>query len=63
MSEEGGGVTDKAKGLMKEAAGAVTGKDDMKAEGRAEREQGKPDEDKDVRTLIRESVRRSRREA
>jgi uncharacterized protein YjbJ (UPF0337 family) len=35
MSEEGPGTIDKAKGLIKEATGAVTGNEKMKAEGRA----------------------------
>ena len=38
--EEGSGATDKAKGLIKEATGAVTGNEKMRAEGRAERERG-----------------------
>ena len=32
---EGGAKEDKAKGRMKEAAGAITGDEDKKAEGRA----------------------------
>ena len=40
MSEEGPGAVDKAKGLAKEAVGAVTGNEERKAEGRAERERG-----------------------
>jgi uncharacterized protein YjbJ (UPF0337 family) len=34
------GVTDKVKGRVKEAAGAVTGDKDLKAEGRADQRKG-----------------------
>ena len=36
MSEEGPGAVDKAKGLAKEAVGAVTGNEKRKAEGRGD---------------------------
>ena len=38
MAEQEPGAAQKAKGLAKEAAGAVMGDEGMKAEGRAERE-------------------------
>ena len=38
MSEQEPGAAQKAKGLAKEAAGTVMGDEEMKAEGRAERE-------------------------
>ena len=38
MSEQEPGAMQKAKGLAKEAAGTVMGDEEMKAEGRAERE-------------------------
>ena len=40
MAEKGREAMDRAKGLAKEAAGTVTGNEDMKAEGRLEREEG-----------------------
>ncbi len=40
MSEEDPGAVDKAKGLAKEAVGAVTGNEERKAEGRRERRGG-----------------------
>ncbi len=50
---------DKAKGLAKEAAGTVTGNEDMKAEGRLEREEGAAGEEKEMRAIVRKSVERS----
>lgn len=38
MSENEPGAMEKAKGMAKEAAGSVVGDEQMKAEGRAERE-------------------------
>ncbi len=38
MAEQEPGAAQKAKGLAKEAAGTVMGDEEMKAEGRAERE-------------------------
>ena len=38
MAEQEPGAAQKAKGLAKEAAGRVMGDEEMKAEGRAERE-------------------------
>jgi len=52
---------EKAKGLAKEAAGKAKGDEDMKAEGRAEREGGS--EEKEIKGIIRKSVERSRGEA
>lgn len=40
MSEQEPGAMDKAKGLVKEATGKVTGNESMEAEGRAERGKG-----------------------
>jgi uncharacterized protein YjbJ (UPF0337 family) len=50
---------DKAKGKMKEAAGALTGDEDKKAEGRAE--QRKADAEKE--TTKKEKARRTEEEA
>ena len=61
MSEEEPGAMEKAKGLAKEAAGKAKGDEDMKAEGRAEREGGS--EEKEIKGIIRKSVERSRGEA
>ncbi len=64
MSEEGPGAVDKAKGLAKEAAGAVTGNEEMKAEGRAEREGGAAEGHKDYfRGVIEKTKERSAGEA
>ncbi len=38
MSQNEPGAMEKAKGMMKEAAGSVMGDEEMKAEGRTERE-------------------------
>ncbi len=62
MSEKGREAMEKAKGLAKEAAGTVAGDEEMKAEGRAAREGG-AGEEKEVRSIIKESVKRSRGEA
>ncbi len=64
MSEEGSGAVDKAKGLAKEAVGAVTGNEERKAEGRAERERGAAEGNKDYfRGLIEKTKERSAGEA
>ncbi len=64
MSEEGPGAMDKAKGLMKEAAGAVTGNEERKAEGRAEREGGAAEGNKAYfRGVIEKTNERSAGEA
>jgi uncharacterized protein YjbJ (UPF0337 family) len=61
---QGEDALDKAKGLAKEAAGIVTGNEEMKAEGRAEREESSAERGReDIREIIRESNSRSRREA
>lgn len=60
MSEEGPGAMDKAKGLMKEAAGTVTGNEERKAEGRAEREGDAGEGNKDYfRDAIEKTKERS----
>ncbi len=64
MSEEDPGAVDKAKGLAKEAAGAVTGNEQMKAEGRAEREGDATEGNKDYfRDVIEKTKERSAGEA
>ena len=57
MSEEEPGAMKKAKGLAKESAGKATGDEEMKAEGRVEREEGS--EEKEIRVIVRKSVERS----
>ena len=61
MSEEEPGAMEKAKGLAKESAGKSMGDEDMKAEGRVEREEGS--EEKEIRVIVRKSVERSSGEA
>ena len=61
---QGEDALDKAKGLAKEAAGIVTGNEEMKAEGRANREKASATGTKGyIRERIEESNKRSRREA
>jgi len=51
---------EKAKGMAKEAAGAVMGDEEMKAEGRVEREGDTTEGHKEYyRRVIRESMERS----
>ncbi len=58
--EESAGVTAKAKGLAKEAAGAVVRNEEMKAEGRLEREGGTTEGNRAYfRSVIEETNRRS----
>jgi len=52
---------EKAKGLAKESAGKAVGDEDMKVEGRVEREEGS--EEKEIRVIVRKSVERSSGEA
>jgi uncharacterized protein YjbJ (UPF0337 family) len=59
VAEKGREAMDRAKGLAKEAAGTVTGNEDMKAEGRLEREEGAADEEKEMRAIVKKSVERS----
>ena len=60
MSENEPGAMEKAKGMAKEAAGAVVGDEQMKAEGRVEREGNTTEEHKEYyRRVIRESMERS----
>jgi uncharacterized protein YjbJ (UPF0337 family) len=61
VSEEEPGAMEKAKGLAKESAGKAMGDEDMKAEGRVEREEGS--EEKEIRVIVRKSVERSSGEA
>ncbi len=60
MSENEPGAMEKAKGMAKEAAGAVVGNEEMKAEGRTERE-GAATEGSEgyYRRIVRESMERS----
>ncbi len=66
MSQNEPGAMEKAKGMMKEAAGSVMGDEEMKAEGRTEREGGTEREGSSTeghkeyyRRVIRESMERS----
>jgi hypothetical protein len=60
VAENEPGAMEKAKGMAKQAAGAVTGKERMKAEGRIEREGYDTEGHKKYyRTVIRESMERS----
>ena len=59
MAEKGREAMDRAKGLAKEAAGTVTGNEEMKSEGRLEREEGAAGEEKEMRAIVRKSVERS----
>ncbi len=62
--ENGVGVMSKAKGLAKEAAGAVTRNEETKAEGRLEREGGTTEGNKAYfRSLIEETNKRATDEA
>lgn len=58
MSEQEPGAAQKAKGLAKEAAGTVKGDEEMKAEGRAERE-GTEGHKEYFRNVIEETNRRA----
>lgn len=62
MIEESQGAMDKVKGLIKEAAGTITGKEEIKAEGRSERGAAEGNEEY-FRSVIEESNRRSVGEA
>jgi hypothetical protein len=60
VAENEPGTMDKAKGMAKQAAGAVTGNERRKAEGRIEREGYDTEGHKKYyRTVIRESMERS----
>jgi hypothetical protein len=60
VAENEPGAMEKAKGMAKQAAGAVTGKERMKAEGRIEREGYDTEGHKKYyRTVVRESMERS----
>ena len=58
MVKQEPGAAQKLKGLAKEAAGTVRGDDEMKAEGRAERE-GAEEHKEYFRKVIEETNRRS----
>ena len=58
MAEQEPGVAQKVKGLAKEAAGTVMGDEEMKAEGRAERE-GTEGHKEYFRKIIEETNKRS----
>jgi uncharacterized protein YjbJ (UPF0337 family) len=60
VAEKEPGAMEQAKGMAKEAAGAVVGSERMKAEGRVEREGDDTEGHKKYyRTVIRESMERS----
>jgi hypothetical protein len=60
VTENEPGAMEKAKGMAKQAAGAVTGNERMKAGGRIEREGYDTEGHKKYyRTVIRESMERS----
>jgi uncharacterized protein YjbJ (UPF0337 family) len=63
LAKEGAGaVADNqglAKGLAKEATGAATGDEELKAKGRLEREKGTEGVKEDLGHFLRESLRRS----
>ena len=60
MAENEPGAMEKAKGIAKEAAGAVVGNERMKAEGSIEREGDDTEGHKKYyRAVIRESMERS----
>ena len=58
MAEQEPGAAQKVKGLAKEAAGTVMGDEEMKAEGRAERE-GTEGHKEYFRKIIEETNKRS----
>ena len=58
MAEQEPGAAQKLKGLAKEAAGTVRGDDEMKAEGRAERE-GTEGHKEYFRKIIEQTNKRS----
>jgi uncharacterized protein YjbJ (UPF0337 family) len=58
VAEQEPGAAQKAKGLAKEAAGTVMGDEEMKAEGRAERE-GSEGHKEYFRKIIEETNKRS----
>jgi uncharacterized protein YjbJ (UPF0337 family) len=60
VTENAPGTMEKVKGMAKQAAGAVTGKERMKSEGSLEREGYDTEGHKKYyRTVIRESMERS----
>ena len=60
MSENEPGAMEKVKGMAKQAAGAVMGNEEMKAEGRIEREGDTTEGHKEYyRSVIEESMERS----
>jgi uncharacterized protein YjbJ (UPF0337 family) len=61
VSEKDPSAFEKAKGFIKAAVGKAKGDEDMKAEGRAEREGDS--EEKEITSIVRKSVERSRGEA
>jgi uncharacterized protein YjbJ (UPF0337 family) len=53
-------VEDKAKGRMKEAAGAVTGDEDMKAEGQAQQRKGAAGEEAAQKAKTKQTQKEAR---
>jgi uncharacterized protein YjbJ (UPF0337 family) len=56
----GGAVEDKAKGRMKEAAGAITGDEEKKAEGKAQQRKGEAGEEAAQRAKTRQTEKEAR---
>jgi hypothetical protein len=60
VTEKDAGAMDRAKGLIKEAAGKLTGDETREAEGRSEREEDATEGNREYfRNLIKESKERS----
>ena len=57
---KGAGVEDKAKGRMKEAAGAFTGDEEKKAEGRAQQRKGAAGEEAAQRAKTRQTEKEAK---
>ena len=53
-------MEDKAKGRMKEAAGAITGDEDKKAEGRAQQRKGQADEEAAQKAKTRQAEKEAK---
>ena len=58
--QEGAGVDEKAKGRMKEAAGAFTGDEEKKAEGRAQQRKGAAGEEAAQRAKTRQTEKEAK---
>jgi uncharacterized protein YjbJ (UPF0337 family) len=58
--DEGGAMEDKVKGRMKEAAGAFTGDEEKKAEGRAQQRKGQAGEEAAQRAKTRQTEKEAK---